>query len=95
MAVTTAQLADYLRLPPGSTDDLNLYLSAAQSKARSAGVPELEDNALYDLFILSLAAMFYDHRGMTFSNPAFEAGATRMINAFVLALRYVEGGSDG
>lgn len=94
MAVTTEQLAAYIGLPSDFTGDLNLYLSAAQQKAQSAGVPA-QDNSLYDLFILSLAAMFYDNKGMTFSNPALEAGATRMINAFVLMLRYVEGGSDG
>ena len=90
MAVTTERLAAYLRtqLPAGTVDpdDLELYLNAAKSRARSSGVPEYENNAEYDLFILALAAMEYDNRG--FGAPLIDPEkAERMINGFVLRLR--------
>ena len=91
MAVTTERLAAYLRtqLPAAGTvdpDDLALYLNAAKSRARSSGVPEYENNAEYDLFILALAAMAYDNRG--FGAPLIDPEkAERMINGFVLRLR--------
>lgn len=88
--VTTQGLAAYLRLPPDNTESLGMYLSGAQSKARSAGVPSFQNNAHYDLFLYSLAAMYYENRGMTFSNPSLEANAERLCNAFVLELRYAE-----
>lgn len=93
MAVTQDQLKSYLRLPPDSTEDLTGYLAAAQSKARLAGVPAFANNAHYDQFILSLAAMYYDNRGMAFSGSyqaAAEENARRLINSFVLELRYAE-----
>lgn len=66
------------------------YLNAAKSKARAAGVPVFENNAQYDLFILALAAMYYDNRGMTFDNTQNEQAAQNMINSFVLELRYAQ-----
>lgn len=75
------------------TANVDGYLMAAQSKARAAGVRAFTNNAQYDLFILALAAMYYDNRGMTFQNPADAANAERMINSFVLELRY--GDEDG
>ena len=76
-------------------DDIpvDVYINAAKSKARVAGIPAFENNAQYDLFIMALAAMYYDNRGMTFQNPADAANAERMINSFVLELRY--GDEDG
>lgn len=70
------------------TINVEPYLNAAKSKARAAGVPALTNNAQYDLFIMALAAMLYDNRGMTFQNPADAANAQRMIDSFVLELRY-------
>ncbi len=93
MAVTTTQLAEYLRLPPDTSEDLNIYLSAAQSKARSAGVPAFDNNAQYDLMLLTLAAMYYENRGATFSGSyqaTAEGNARRIINSFVLELRHAK-----
>lgn len=94
--VSTAGLAAYLRLLPDDTEDLSLYLNAAKAKAAAAGIPEL-DNTQYDLFLYSLAALYYDNRGMSFAGTyqgTAEENARRMINAFVLELRYSEV-SDG
>lgn len=85
MATTTADLAAYLRTATDS--GLQPYLDAARSKARAAGVPDYQNNAQYDLFILSLAAMYYDNRGM--GTPlADPVKAQHMIDAFVLELRH-------
>ncbi len=95
MATTTADLAAYLRLPPDGTEDLSRYLDAAKAKARVAGVPSFRNNAAYDLFILALAAMYYENRGMSFSGSyqaTAEENARNLINSFVLELRYAEDG---
>jgi len=70
------------------TINVEPYLNAAKSKARAAGIPAFENNAQYDLFILALAAMYYDNRGMTLQNPADAVNAQRMVDSFVLELRY-------
>jgi hypothetical protein len=75
------------------TESVDVYLQAAKSKARAAGIPVFANNAQYDMFIMALAAMYYDNRGMTFQNPADAANAQRMIDSFVLELRY--GDEDG
>ena len=93
MAVTTTDLGIYLRLPPDNTENLTLYLEAAKSKARTAGIEEFENNAQYDLFMLALATQYYDNRGLAFSG-AYQATAEenmrKLINSFVLELRYAE-----
>lgn len=66
------------------------YLSAAKSKARAAGVPAFKTNAQYDMFIIALASMYYDNRGMVFDDPRNEQAARNMINSFALELRYAE-----
>lgn len=71
-------------------ESVNLYLQAAKSKAKRAGIPAFENNAQYDMFILALAGMYYDNRGMVFQNPADAINAQRMIDSFVLELRYGE-----
>jgi len=76
-----------------STESVDVYLQAAKSKARAAGIREYTNNAQYDLFIMALAGMYYDNRAMTFQNPADAANAQRMIDSFVLELRY--GDEDG
>jgi hypothetical protein len=82
--VTTADLAAYLR---AANSGLQPYLDAARSKARAAGIPDYQNNAQYDLFILALSAMYYDNRGM--GTPlADPAKAQRMIDSFVLELRH-------
>lgn len=73
-----------------STINVDVYLNGAKSRARSAGIPTFTNNAQYDLFILALAAMYYDNRGMVFQNPADAANAQRMVDSFVLELRYAE-----
>jgi hypothetical protein len=90
MAVSVNSLKSYLRLPPDTAADVEMYLAAARSRARSAGIPEFANNAQYDMFVLALAAMYYDNRGMTFANPADEQASARLINSFVLELRYAE-----
>ncbi len=93
MAVTEHDFKAYLGLPSDSSEILVGYLAAARSKARAAGIPDYANNAQYDLFIMALAAMYYDNRGMAFQNPADAANAQRMIDSYVLELRY--GGEDG
>jgi hypothetical protein len=88
MAVTETQLKEHMRV--SSDEDVSKYLAAAQSKARTAGIPAFTNNAQYDLFIEDLATMYYDNRGMGFSDPGTEAAAQRMINACVLELRYAK-----
>lgn len=103
MAVTEQKFREYQNLPPDSTEDLSVYLAAAQSKARAAGIPAFKNNAQYDLFILALASMYYDNRGMAFSGSyqaTAEENAQKLINSFVLELRYAKeddsaGGDDG
>lgn len=90
MAITTTDLATYLNLPPDSADDLTVYLNAARSKARQAGIPSFQHNAEYDLFMLALAGNYYDNRSLSFSGSyqaTAEDNARKMINAFVLELR--------
>lgn len=90
MAVTTADFHKYLRNPPESPEELAIYLNAALSKAKDAGIPSFKRNAQYDIFILSLAAMYYENRGMAFSGSyqaTAESNARSMINSFVLQLR--------
>ncbi len=91
MAVTCSDLVKYLNNPPDSETDLEIYISAAKSKARSAGIPDYQHNALYDEFILALAAFYYDNRGMAFTGTyqaTAEANARKLVNSYVLALRY-------
>lgn len=93
MAVTQIGLCDYLGLPADNADSLSLYLDAAKSKARTAGIPDFQHNAQYDLMIYALAAMYYDNRGMAFSGSyqaTAEANARKLINSFVLELRHAE-----
>lgn len=89
--ISEENLRDYLRLSPDDTGSLTLYLEAAKSKARAAGIPEYQHNAGYDLFLLSLAAMYYENRGLAFSGSyqaTAEENATKLINSFVLSLRH-------
>lgn len=93
MAVTADNLREYLNLNPDDKEDLTRYIAAAKSKARTAGIKDFKHNANYDQFILALAAMYYEHRGMSFSG-AYQAtavdNAQQLINSFVLELRYAE-----
>lgn len=97
MAVTSADLAGYLINPPDSEEDLTKYIRAAQSKARTAGIPDFNHNAQYDEFILALAAMYYENRGMAFSGSyqaTAEENARKLINSYVLELRYAHEDPD-
>lgn len=76
-------LRKYLRLPEDTDEDLSLYLDAAMFKAEAAGVPTQLDNSQWELFIYSLAAMYYDSRGADIGERA-----QQMINSFVLELRH-------
>lgn len=95
MSATINSLAEYLRLPPDNAEGLQPYLDAAKAKATAAGVPEFKNNAMFDLFIMSLAAMYYENRGMSFSGSyqaTAEENARKLINSFVLELRYAKDG---
>ena len=84
MAVTTADLAAYAHAPEAG---LQPYIDAAKSKARAAGIPDYAHNGQYDLFILSLAAYYYDNRGLG-APLADDQAVRRMVNSFVLELRH-------
>lgn len=93
--VTAGSLRDYLRLSPDNNEDLYMYISAAKAKAKAAGVPDFQNNALYDLFIHELAANYYENRGLAYSGSyqaTAEENARKLINSFVLELRYAEDG---
>lgn len=86
-------MRDYLRLPPGGHDKVGTYLAAAWSKARSAGIPDFENNAQYDMFILALAALYYDNRGLSFSGTYQndkQRNTVELLNSFVLELRHAK-----
>lgn len=84
--VTVSDLASYLVLNPDNTEDLSGFLSAAKSKATSAGIPSFEHNALYDQFIKELAGYMHDNRSLSTS----DGGVQEIVNSYVLALRYAE-----
>ena len=86
MAVTADSLRSYLHLQPDNEEKLEEYLAAAKSKAAAAGIPDFKNNALYDLFIKSLAAMYYENRSMELD----AAKVQPIINSFVLELRYAK-----
>lgn len=87
--VTIQHLREYLALPPDAPGTIaDMCLKSAKSKARAAGIPDYQNNKQYDMFICALAACWYDNRGMTFQNAYNDEAAQRLINAFVLELRY-------
>lgn len=95
--VTIADFREYLNPTPETTDkQLEMWINAAKSEARTAGVPEYKNNAQYDLFIYALGAWYYDNRGMqvsgTYQATALET-KQKITNAFVLQLRHA--GEDG
>ena len=57
MAATEAGFREYLRLPEENRENLALYLNAARSKSRAAGIPEFQDNGHYELFLYTLAGI--------------------------------------
>ena len=92
MAVTVEAFREYLNPTPETTDaQLESWLASAKSEARTAGVPVFNNNAQYDLFIKSLAAWYYDNRGLqvsgTYQATALET-KKKMVDSFVLQLRY-------
>ena len=89
MAVTNNDLIAYLH-PADESEDLSKYLAAACSKARSAGIPDFKHNAQYDMFLLALAAMFYDNRGMAANGGTDIPDMQKMIDAYVLELRHAK-----
>lgn len=93
--VKSYDLAKYLRLPPDASEELDPYLAAAKAKAKAAGIPDFKNNAQYDMFIMALAAMYYESRGMSYSGSyqaTAEENARKLINSFVLELRYAKDG---
>ena len=104
--VTIEDLRDYLNCSPDTTAaQLSMWLDAAKSEARTAGIPDFKRNAQYDLFIYALASWYYDNRGLQVSG-SYQATARETMqkikDAFVLQLRYAtedpeedEEGGDG
>ena len=84
MAATAQGLNAYMNYPVENAEELEIFVAAARSKARAAGVPDYANNANYDLFIYALAAMHYDHRGSDLDGNAVQS----IVNSFVLELRY-------
>ena len=87
--ITVDRLRRYLRLPPDDTEDLEGYLLAAKAKARSAGIPDFQDNAMYDQFLLQFAGLLYEARSMD-TDAADPAKVQMLLNSYVLPLRYSE-----
>ena len=87
--VTVDRLRRYLRLPPDDDEDVEGYLLAAKAKARSAGIRDFQDNAMYDQFLLQFAGLLYESRSMDTSD-ADPAKVQALLNSFVLPLRYSE-----
>jgi hypothetical protein len=85
--VTADDLRTYLRLPPDDSEKLGGYLSAAKAKAKSAGIPNFQNNDLYDQFLLQFSGLLYEARSMD-PNAADPAKVQMLINSFVLPLRY-------
>lgn len=90
--ITVAGFREYLNPTPDTTDaQLKMWLAAAQSEARTAGIPDFKHNAQYDLFIYSLGTWYYDNRGMqvsgTYQATALET-KKKITDSFVLQLRY-------
>lgn len=81
--VTVSDLASYLSLNPDNTEDLTGFLSAAKTRARLAGIPSFERNALYDQFIKELAGYMHDNRSLS-----AESEIQDIVNSYVLMLRY-------
>lgn len=97
--VTLEDFREYSGIPPDLPDGkIKRYLDAARSKARTAGVPDFQDNAEYDLFLLALADHFYNNRGMAYSGSyqaTAQATAQAMIDSFVLTLRHAREDNEG
>ena len=96
MAATIEKLGAYLGLlPDEDTAIAQMALDAAIAKATGAGIPAFKNNPHYDLFIYSLAALWYDNRGLTTPGTATIGGAEsieHLVNSFVLELRYAKDG---
>jgi len=99
MAVSVNGFREYLNPTPETTDaQLENWIAAAKSEARTAGVPDFQNNAQYDLFIMALAAWNYDNRGLqvsgTYQATALET-KRKMVDSFVLQLRYATEDGEG
>ena len=92
--VTVASFREYLNPAPDTSDtQMEMWLNAAKSEARTAGIKEFKSNAQYDLFIYALGAWYYDNRGMQVSGT-YQATALdtkkRITDSYVLQLRYAK-----
>lgn len=90
--VTVWTLREYLNCSPDTTTaSLQMWLDAAKSEARAAGIPDFKHNAQYDLFICALAGWYYENRGLQVSG-SYQATQRetmqKMKDAFVLQLRH-------
>lgn len=91
MEATVKDLREYLRLPPDCSEDLEMYLEAAKSRARTAGIPDYKHNARYKLLILIWACEAYENRGTGYSGTyqaTAQETAKHISDALVLELRY-------
>ena len=92
--ISIITVKEYLGMTPDAADTIaELCLKAAKSKCKAAGIPDFQNNAQYDLFLCALASCWYDNRGLTFAgngNASAQENAQKLINSFVLELRYAE-----
>ena len=88
--LSAEKLRKYLRLPPDDEEDVEGYLQAAKAKAKSAGIPDYQDNALYDQFLLQFAGLLYESRSID-TTTVDPAKLQDLLNTFVLPLRYSGG----
>lgn len=98
MAATAEGLKRYLRVQTDSEEELTEYLYAAIAYCRNGGVAYREDDPLYDLLIYKLAAQEYDNRGLSAAGTdmrSAEENRQRMLNSFMLNLRYAAAPDTG
>ena len=90
--VTVDKFRKYLRLPPDDTEDLEGYLLAAKAKARSAGIPDFQDN------MRSIRNVWYGSTNGSaadvsfkkfFDNVGQSAVNTSVVNAFENAIQKI------
>lgn len=66
-----------------SAAEVELCLEAAMEYAKGAGVPEMDDSALYDMLVYRLATFWHDNRSFPKENDASFVG----INGLIIQLR--------
>lgn len=92
MAATFEGFMKYLRpMPDADKEDIKICFEAALADIHGAGVPEYKNNRLYDIFVYALAGHYYDNRNLQPIGASTEE-TQKMINSFVLKLRFAKDG---